>query len=249
MPQGYAPVNGLRMYYEVHGTGRPLVLLHGGLLTIDLSFEDIWPDLAADRQVIATELQGHGRTADIARDIDLRYLASDVAGLLDHLGIGQADVLGFSLGGGVALQLALDYPNRVGRIILASVSYAGDRSHAECSDPAQHATSTRMPTAEDFQQIRAAYARLAPDPGDFETFAAGAPQAAGTLKGWTAADSPASARPLCSSSATTSSSAWSARSRCAADAGAPLGVLPGATRMGVVRRPETSSWLRHDFLS
>ena len=76
--------------------------------------------------MIATELQGHGRTADIDRDIDLRYLASDVAALLDHLGIGQADVLGFSLGGGVALQLALDHPDRVGRIILASVSYASD---------------------------------------------------------------------------------------------------------------------------
>src|SRR6266704_2334290 len=95
---GYAPVNGLRMYYEVHGTGRPLVLLHGGLMTIALSFGGLRPELAADRQVIATELQGHGRTADIDRDIDLRYLAGDVAALLDHLGIGQADVLGFSLG-------------------------------------------------------------------------------------------------------------------------------------------------------
>src|SRR5271154_3713533 len=150
---GYAPVNGLRMYYEVHGTGRPLVLLHGGLMTIDLSFGDIGPELAADRQVITTELQGHGRTADIDRDIELRYLASDVAALLDHLGTGQADVLGFSLGGGVALQLALDHPDRVGRLILVSVSYAGDGYHQEISDPSQHATSTRMPTPEDFRQM------------------------------------------------------------------------------------------------
>ena len=114
MTQGYAPVNGLRMYYEVHGTGRPLALLHGGLMTIDLSFGAILPELAADRQVITTELQGHGRTADIDRDMDLRYLAGDVAALLDHLGVDQADVLGFSLGGGVALQLALDHPDRVG---------------------------------------------------------------------------------------------------------------------------------------
>ena len=94
MSQGYAPVNGLQMYYEVHGTGRPLVLLHGGLQTIDLSFGDLWPELAASRQVIATELQGHGRTADIDRDIDLPNLAGDVAGLLDHLGIDRADVFG-----------------------------------------------------------------------------------------------------------------------------------------------------------
>src|SRR5271169_6988026 len=186
MTQGYAPVNGLRMYYEVHGTGRPLVLLHGGLLTIDLSFGAIWPDLAADRQVIATELQGHGRTADIDRDIDLRYLAGDVAALLDHLGVGQADVLGFSLGGTVAVQLALDHPDLVGRLVPVSVSYASDGYHQEISDPARHATSTRMPTEEDFRQMREAYARLAPDPDHFEAFAAKASRAAANMKGWTA---------------------------------------------------------------
>ena len=104
---GYAPVNGLKMYYEAHGAGRPLVLLHGGLLTIDLSFGKLLPDLVLSRQVIATELQGHGRTGDIERDIELRSLAGDVAALLDHLGVEQADLFGFSLGGGVALQLAL----------------------------------------------------------------------------------------------------------------------------------------------
>ena len=117
---GYAPVNGLQMYYEVHGAeahgmGRPLVLLHGGLMTIGLSFGGLLPELAAGRQVIATELQGHGRTADIDRDITVPALAGDVAGLLAYLGVDQADVLGFSLGGGVALQLAMDYPDRVGR--------------------------------------------------------------------------------------------------------------------------------------
>ena len=135
------------------------MLLHGGLLTIDLSFGDLLPDLAASRQLIATELQGHGRTADTDRDIDLAYLAGDVAALLDHLGIERADVLGFSLGGGVALQFALDYPDRLGRLILVSVCYAADGFHSEISDPAQHATSTRMPTAEDFRQMREAYAR------------------------------------------------------------------------------------------
>ena len=110
---GYAPVNGLKMYYEVHGTGRPLVLLPGGLMTIEGSFGAVLPELAAGRQVIATELQGHGRTADIDRDITMAALAGDVAGLLGHLGVDQADVLGFSLGGGTALQLALDYPDRV----------------------------------------------------------------------------------------------------------------------------------------
>ena len=191
MSSGYAPVNGLQMYYEVHGsrgTRRPLVLLPGGLLTIDLGFRAVLPELAAARQVIAAELQGHGRTADIERDIDLGFLASDVAALLDHLEVDQADVLGFSLGGSVAVQLALDHPDRVGRLIPASVSFAPDGYHQEISDPAQHATSTRMPTEEDFRQMREDYLRLAPDPGHFEAFAAKLSQAASSLKGWTASE-------------------------------------------------------------
>jgi pimeloyl-ACP methyl ester carboxylesterase len=187
---GYAPVNGLRMYYEVHGdrgaARRPLVLLHGGLLTIDLSFGDLLPGLAEGRQVIAAELQGHGRTADIDRAIELGFLAGDVVALLDDLGVEQADVLGFSLGGGVTVQLALDYPDRVGRIIPVSVSHASDGFHEEISDPARHATSTRMPTEDDFRQMHEAYVRLAPDPGHFDEFAAKASGAAASLKGWTA---------------------------------------------------------------
>ena len=211
---GYAPVNGLRMYYEVHGTGRPLVLLHGGLMTIDLSFGDIWPELATDRQVIATELQGHGRTADIDRDIELRYLAGDVAALLDHLGIGQADVLGFSLGGGVALQLALDQPDRVGRVILASVSYASDGFHAEISDPAQHATSTRMPTAEDFGRCATPTLawRLIPVTSTCSRPRHRRPR--GASRAGPPRNSAESPRPSCSSSATMTSSAWNTRSRC-----------------------------------
>ena len=249
MSQGYAPVNGLQMYYEVHGTGRPLVLLHGGLMTIDVSFGDIWPELATDRQVIATELQGHGRTADIDRDIELRYLAGDVAVLLDHLGIGQADVLGFSLGGGVALQLALDHPDRVGRIILASVGYASDGFHAEISDPAQHATSTRMPTAEDFRQMREAYARLAPDPDHFEAFAAKTSQAAASLKGWTAAElAGLSAPTLLVFGDHDFIRLEHAVEMHGLIPGAQLAVLPGATHMAVMRRTDLIVPLVRDFL-
>ena len=191
---GYAPVNGLRMYYEVHGSpgstgeGRPLVLLHGGVLTIDLSFGDLLPALAAGRQVIATELQGHGRTADIERSIEVGLLAGDVAALLDHLGVDQADVFGFSLGALVALQLAVDRPARVGRLIAASAGYAPDGFHREITDPAQHATSTRMPTQDDFLRMREAYLQVAPDPGHFEAFLAKTSQAANTFKGWTAGE-------------------------------------------------------------
>jgi pimeloyl-ACP methyl ester carboxylesterase len=98
----YAPVNGLNLYYETYGSGRPLVLLHGGLLTIELSFGPLLEPLAERRQVIAVELQGHGHTADIDRPMTIEALADDVVGLLDHLGIAEADLFGFSLGGLVA---------------------------------------------------------------------------------------------------------------------------------------------------
>jgi len=246
---GYAPVNGLKMYYEVHGAGRPLVLLHGGLLTIDLSFGDLLPGLANSRQVIATELQGHGRTADIDRDIDLRYLAGDVAALLDHLGVDQADVLGFSLGGGVALQLTLDHRGRVGRIILASVSYASDGMHAEISDPAQHATSTRMPTEDDFRQMREAYARLAPDPSHFDAFAAKATRAVSSLKGWTAEELGSITAPtLLVFGDHDFIRLEHAVQMHGLIPGAQLAVLPGATHMGVLRRTDLILPLVSGFL-
>ena len=247
---GYAPVNGLQMYYEVHGAGRPLVLLPGGVTTIDLSFGDLIPGLAANRQVIATELQGHGRTADIERDIELGYLAGDVAALLDHLGIGQADVLGFSLGGGTALQLALDHPDRVGRLILASVSYAGDGYHEEITDPARYATSTRMPTADDFLQMRDAYARLAPDPGHFEVFAGKVSRAANNMKGWTAAELGSITAPTL----LVFGDHDFIRLEHAVEThglipGAQLAVLPHATHMDVMRRTDLLLPIVQDFLA
>lgn len=252
---GYAPVNGLRMYYEVHGpredeaSGRPLVLLHGGLLNIDLSFGHLLPGLTVGRRVIATEMQGHGRTADIDRDLDLSLLAGDVAALLDHLGVAQADVLGFSLGGGVTVQLALDHPDRVGRIIMMSVSYAAEGFHEEISDPARHATSTRMPTEEDFRQMREAYARLAPDPGHFDEFAAKASGAAASLKGWTAAKLGSITAP----SLLVFGDHDFIRLEHAVNMlelipGAQLAVLPGATHMGVLRRTNLILPLVRGFL-
>jgi pimeloyl-ACP methyl ester carboxylesterase len=108
---GYAPVNGLRMYYELHGSGgTPLVLLHGGLFDIDLQFGEVLPTLAATRQVIAADFQGHGGTNDIDRALTSAGLASDVVGLLEHLQVARADVFGFSVGGGVALHLAIRHP-------------------------------------------------------------------------------------------------------------------------------------------
>ena len=242
MGSGYAPVNGLQMYYEVHGSSgsrRPLVLLHGGLMSIDRSFGAVLPELAVARQVIATELQGHGRTADIERGIDLGFLASDVAALLDHLEVGQADVLGFSLGGGVAVQLAVDHPDRVGRLIPASAGYASDGFHREISDPARHATSTRMPTEEDFRQMREDYLRLAPDPGHFGEFAAKVSQAANHHKGWTPGELGGITAPtLLVFGDHDFIRLEHAVQMHALIPGAQLAVLPGTTHMGVLRRAD-----------
>jgi pimeloyl-ACP methyl ester carboxylesterase len=130
---GYAPVNGLQMYYEVHGSGdsTPLLLLHGGLFDIDLQFGHVLPALAHGRRVIATDLQGHGRTNDIDRPLSAEALASDVVDLLDHLGIDKADVFGFSLGGAVALHLAVRHPDRVRKLVVGSISFNAEGTRQE----------------------------------------------------------------------------------------------------------------------
>jgi len=123
-------VNGLQMYYEIHGSGgTPLLLLHGGLFNIDLQFGELLPALASTRKVVAADFQGHGRTNDIDRPLTCADLASDVVGLLRHLDIPQADVFGFSVGGGVALHLAIRQPELVRKAVVSSVSFhpEGDR--------------------------------------------------------------------------------------------------------------------------
>jgi pimeloyl-ACP methyl ester carboxylesterase len=118
---GYAPVNGLRMYYDVQGAGDPLVVLPGAYMTVEL-MGDLVSGLANSRQVIAVELQGHGHTADIDRPFSYEQFADDTAALLGHVEIEQADVYGHSLGGGVALQLGLRHPRHVRKLVIASAS-------------------------------------------------------------------------------------------------------------------------------
>jgi pimeloyl-ACP methyl ester carboxylesterase len=125
---GYAPVNGVRMYYEIHGTGggAPLVLLHGSFMTITNNWTGWIAELAKSRRVIAVEMQGHGRTADIARDFSFASLADDIAALLAHLRIEQADLLGYSMGGGVAMQAAIRHPDKVRKVVSISAVFRHD---------------------------------------------------------------------------------------------------------------------------
>ena len=158
----YAPVNGLQLYYETHGSGRPLVLLHGGLQTIDLSFGPLLKPLAASRHVIAVELQGHGHTADTDRPMSIEALADDIIALLDHLGIAAADFYGFSLGGLVACAVALAAPARVGQLIAASAD-----AHRPPGRESPALGEDRLPTLADFEEWREAYHAVAPDPAHF----------------------------------------------------------------------------------
>jgi pimeloyl-ACP methyl ester carboxylesterase len=160
----YAEVNGLRMYYEVHGAGRPLVLLHGAYMTVD-AMGSILPGLAEIRRVIVPEMQGHGRTADIDRPITYEGMADDVAALLRYLGIEEADVFGYSMGGGVALQLAIHHPGSVRKLVVASASFTSDGMQPELHQMIPSITPETFAGS----PMEAAYEELAPNPEDFPT--------------------------------------------------------------------------------
>jgi pimeloyl-ACP methyl ester carboxylesterase len=126
----YAPVNGLNMYYEIHGSGEPLILLHGGVGAIEM-FGEVLPLFAEGRQVIAVDLQAQGRTADIARPLSFELMADDIATLIAHLGFESTDVMGYSLGGGVALQAAIRHPEVVRKLVVVSTPFKRDGWYPE----------------------------------------------------------------------------------------------------------------------
>jgi pimeloyl-ACP methyl ester carboxylesterase len=163
---GYAPVNGLKMYYEVHGSGEPLVLLHGAFMTITNNWTGWIEELSRTRKVIAVEMQGHGRTADIPRDMTSEHLADDVAALLDHLKIARADVMGYSMGGGVAMQCAIRHPEKVRRVVILS-SFLRPDGIVKAA-----AKSIPKLTADDFKgsPIETEYKKLSPTPDEFPSF-------------------------------------------------------------------------------
>ena len=162
---GYLPVNGLQMYYEIHGTGQPLVLLHGAFSAIGTSFGQMLPGLAQGRQVVAVELQGHGRTADIDRPMTLEGMADDVAAAIDQLGIEPADIFGYSTGAAVALQLVIRHPDAVRKLVLASVTYTLDGVHPGLMEGLGEMTPEMMHGSPWHEE----YVRIAPRPEDFPT--------------------------------------------------------------------------------
>lgn len=178
----YASVNGLNMYYEIHGTGRPLVLLHGALSAIDTSFGKLLPSLARTRQVIAVEQQAHGHTADIDRPLTIEQMANDTAALLQHIGIENADIFGYSMGAGIALQIAIQHPDLVRKLVVAAVTYNRDGFHPGLLAGME----TLKPEDLAGSPWQEGYARTAPNPEDWPTLVAKVKQLDRKFEGWPA---------------------------------------------------------------
>ena len=161
----YADVNGINLYYETHGQGRPLILLHGGLGSGEM-FGPILPALAADHQVIAVDLQGHGRTADIDRPLDVRLMADDIAALIRHFGLDRPDVMGYSLGGGVALWTGVKHPELIGRLVVVSANIRRDAIYADMLAQQGQVGPDAVEFMKDTPMYQL-YQRVAPRPEDF----------------------------------------------------------------------------------
>ncbi len=159
----YAPVNGLNMYYEIHGEGKPLVLLHGAFSAIGTSFGKLLPKLAETRQVIGVELQAHGHTADIDRPMTNEQNADDIAALLRHLNIEQADIFGYSMGAFVALLVAIRHPELVRKLALASFGYNQSGIHPGIMDGLGEMKPEMMYGSPWHEE----YTRIAPHPENF----------------------------------------------------------------------------------
>jgi pimeloyl-ACP methyl ester carboxylesterase len=163
----YAPVNGLEMYYEVHGSGEPLILLHGGF-GLTAMFGEVLPMLAAGRQVIAVDLQAHGHTADIDRPIRLELMGDDVAALIKHLGFAKADVMGYSMGGGAALRTAIQHPELVRKLVVASVPFKRDGWYPELVAAMVQTSAATAEYMKDSPMYQS-YVSVAPRPDDYPT--------------------------------------------------------------------------------
>ena len=162
----YASINGMKMYYEIHGTGDPVVLLHGSFMTITNNWTGWIDELSKTRKVIAVEMQGHGRTADIKRDFSYENLADDVAALLDHLKIPSADLIGYSMGAGVAMQCAIRHPEKVRKVVSISGAFRLDGLVKEALEAFPRITAEAFKGS----PIETEYKKLSPTPNEFSNF-------------------------------------------------------------------------------
>jgi len=177
---GYSDVNGIKMYYEIHGQGQPLVLIHGGGSTLQTSFGNILPHLAKNRQIIAMDLQAHGRTGDRDGALSFQQDADDVVTLLKNLGIQKADFLGFSNGGHTVIEIALRHSSIINRLIIASAFYKRSAAAPQFWEGFDHATLDQMP-----QPLRDAFLAVNNDPVKLMNMFNKDVQKMKSFKGWT----------------------------------------------------------------
>lgn len=243
----YASVNGINLYYEIHGTGKPLVMLHGGFGTFDM-FAALFPTLARDHQVIGVDLYGHGRTALTDRPFSFDHMAGDIVGLIHHLGLEKADLLGYSLGGTVALQTAILHPECVNKLVVISVPFKRAGWYPEIR------TGMASIAAELFvgTPVHEAYMRVAPKPEDFPRFVARMREAMSQDYDWTEPVSAMKAPTLIIASDSDSfppaqaAEFFSLLGGGVRDAGwngenlipSQLAILPGTTHYNIVFRPD-----------
>ena len=184
-PGNFVQVNGLKMYYEVHGAGRPLVFLHGAFGTAE-GWGGILSTLAKTHQVIVVELQGHGHTGDIDRPLSFRQMAEDVAALLQNLKIKEADVFGYSMGGGVALALAIQHPDLVRKLAILGATAGATKDTYDSEAYKQFKSIT--PENFNFPQVKEPYTRVAPDPSKWSVLVAKIIQMDDAFQGFAAKD-------------------------------------------------------------
>jgi pimeloyl-ACP methyl ester carboxylesterase len=163
---GYAPIDGLKMYYEIQGTGRPLILLHGGAGSTGM-FSEIMPVLSKSRCVIAADLQAHGRTADIDRPLRYELMADDIAALSKHLALDSFDLMGYSLGGGVALRCAIQHPDLIGKLVLVSTPFSREGWYPEIQQAMGQSSNPQAIEAMKQSPMYKVYSKIAPRPEDW----------------------------------------------------------------------------------
>jgi pimeloyl-ACP methyl ester carboxylesterase len=176
----YASINGINLYYEIHGTGKPLIMLHGGFGTFEM-FSALSPTLAQHHQVIGVDLYGHGRTALTDRPLRLEQMADDIAGLIGHLGLEKADILGYSLGAAVALQTAIRHPEHISKLVVISTPFKRTGWHPEM----QTGMASIAPEFFIGTPLHDAYMRVAPKPEDFSRFVAAMKDGMSQYSDWT----------------------------------------------------------------
>jgi pimeloyl-ACP methyl ester carboxylesterase len=244
---GYAPVNGLEMYYEIHGEGEPIVLLHGGLSTIDVPGGALLAFLARERQVVAVEQQAHGRTVDIDRPITYENMADDTAALIGYLGLEQPDVVGFSMGGTTAMGMAIRHPGIVRRYVTISSPFNYEQGFRPENLEGSRTVTVEGLTGTPFEQ---AYLDVAPDPAGFATLVAKVAELNQTFAGWAPEDLQAIETPFLNivgdADAIELEHALELLRLMGGDVngdfvGVPasrLGIVPGATHFSILGRPD-----------